>query len=368
MEEDPHRSILGEYDERAPLYAEFASTVHALLAACLERRRIKVHSVSFRVKKRNSLAGKLAGAGYRYAHIEDVTDIVGVRVVTYFADEVDDIARLIEEEFAVDWANSVDKRAILEHDRFGYLSLHHVVGLLPATLGRPGNKRFSGMKAEIQTRSLLQHAWAAIEHDLGYKSALAVPREQRRKFSRLAGLLELADQEFMEIRAALTEYERTVSTRIHNSPQMVSVDKASLTAFMSGDEDLHRLDGLIAAAAGGTVTEQSDFFVEQQVNRLQAIGFHSIGDVKRALAELAPEVEAFARKWLEGKTRKHFVSGIGLVYLGYVFLAKKGDTDLLMRYLANFRPGPISLNDGRAQQATQILSVYATIRQGASHQ
>jgi putative GTP pyrophosphokinase len=363
MEED--RNILGEYDERAPLYAEFASAVHALLAACLDRRRIKVHSVSSRLKKRTSLAGKLAGAGYRYARIDDVTDIAGVRVVTYFADEVDNIARLIEEEFAVDWANSVDKRAMLEHDRFGYLSLHHVVGFLPATLGNAGYEKFSGMKAEIQTRSLLQHAWAAIEHDLGYKSALAVPREQRRKFSRFAGLLELADQEFMEIRRALTEYERTVSTRIHHSPQMVSIDKASLSAFLSDDEELRRLDAFIATAAGGAVTEHSDFFVEQQVNRLQALGFHSIGDVKKSLSELSPEVEAFARKWFEGKKRKYFVPGIGLVYLGYVYLAKKGDKDLLLRYLANFRPGPIPLNDGRAQQATQILSVYGQLRNGA---
>ncbi len=365
MEEDPHRVILGEYDERAPLYAEFASTVHALVAACLNKRKIKVHSVSFRVKKRDSLAGKLTGGGYRYAHIEDVTDVAGVRVVTYFADEVDNIARLIEDEFTVDWGNSVDKRAMLEHDRFGYLSLHHVVGLLPATLGNPGYDKFSGMKAEIQTRSLLQHAWAAIEHDLGYKSALAVPREQRRKFSRLAGLLELADQEFMEIRTALTEYERTVSTKIHNSPQMVSIDKASLTAFLSGDEDLRILDERIATAAGGTVSEQSDFFIEQQVTRLQALGFHSIGDVKTALSEHSRDVEAFARKWLDGKKRKHFVSGIGLVYLAYVHLAKKGDQELLMRYLANFRPGQISLNDGRAQQAMQILSVYANIGNGA---
>ena len=58
------------------------------------------------------------------------------------------------------------------------------------------NKAFEGLKCEIQIRSVLQHAWAEIEHDLGYKSELTIPKEVRRSFSRLAGLLELGDKEF----------------------------------------------------------------------------------------------------------------------------------------------------------------------------
>ena len=53
-------------------------------------------------------------------------DLLGIRIITYFRDGVDAVAKLIEREFSVDRDNSVDKRAVLEADRFGYLSLHYV--------------------------------------------------------------------------------------------------------------------------------------------------------------------------------------------------------------------------------------------------
>jgi hypothetical protein len=59
---------------------------------------------------------------------------------------------------------------------------------------------------EIQARTVLEHAWAEIEHDLGYRSRDAVPDAVRRRLNRLAGLLELADQEFVAIRRELTDY------------------------------------------------------------------------------------------------------------------------------------------------------------------
>ena len=53
--------------------------------------------------------------------------------------------------------------------------------------------------AEVQVRTILQHAWAEIEHDIQYKSTIAIPNTIRRRFMALAGLLEIADREFQAI-------------------------------------------------------------------------------------------------------------------------------------------------------------------------
>lgn len=61
---------------------------------------------------------------------------------------------------------------------------------------------FKDKKFEVQVRSILQHAWAEIEHDLGYKND-NVPKNVLRDFSRISSLLEMADMEFIRVRENL---------------------------------------------------------------------------------------------------------------------------------------------------------------------
>jgi len=172
--------ILAQYDGNRKLYLEFCQTLERLLGQLVRDADIKVHSITHRLKARDSLKRKLSPRESRYEALQSVTDIMGVRITTYFSDEVDKIASVIEREFVVDPENSINKRAMLDPDRFGYLSLHYVVSLNPTRLGLREYSRFSGCKAEIQIRSILQHAWAEIEHDLGYKTIHAIPSEIRR--------------------------------------------------------------------------------------------------------------------------------------------------------------------------------------------
>jgi ppGpp synthetase/RelA/SpoT-type nucleotidyltranferase len=91
-----------------------------------------------------------------YKKLGDLTDIAGVRVITYFSSDVDRVADIIRGEFTVDTEHSIDKGALLDPDRFGYLSLHHVVTLSKSCGKLPKYKRLVSLKAEIRIRSIRQ--------------------------------------------------------------------------------------------------------------------------------------------------------------------------------------------------------------------
>ena len=115
---------------------------------------VQALSVISRLKERDSLHDNLRRPNRDYSELEDVTDIAGVRITTYFADDVDKIAKRIASEFDVDWPNSTNKRKVLDPDCFGYLSWHHVVSLGSNRASLPEYSQFGGLKAEIQTRSI----------------------------------------------------------------------------------------------------------------------------------------------------------------------------------------------------------------------
>ena len=224
MKSVPEDGFLREYQSRKHSYRDFADILASLLTTILTEHRIRLHSVTHRAKDDASLATKLRRPDRTYACLADVTDLAGVRVITYFHDDVDHVAKSVEREFRIDQANSVDKRSLMYPDRFGYISLHYVVELSPERAKMSEYRRFAGMKAEVQIRSLLQHVWAETQHDLGYKSRRSVPRVIRRRFARLAGMLEIADDE-------LSKYEKEVPERIEDEPSSVQLDKASLGAY-----------------------------------------------------------------------------------------------------------------------------------------
>ena len=61
-------------------------------------------------------------------------------------------------------------------------------------------EKFSNLNAEIQIRTVLQHSWASISHELEYKKITKSRSILQRKLFRLASLIELADEEFKSTR------------------------------------------------------------------------------------------------------------------------------------------------------------------------
>lgn len=195
----------GEYLRRQAFHRDLAEAVSHILEECLQARDIKVQTVQHRVKSADSFKEKAATPSEanpnepRYPDpLNQITDLAGVRVITYFSTMLKNIDRMLSEEFDV--AERSDKsEALYVEEKFGYQSVHYLVRVRADRARFAEYSKYAGAIVEIQVRTVLQHAWAEIEHDIQYKSASAIPVEIRRRFMALAGMLEIADREFQAI-------------------------------------------------------------------------------------------------------------------------------------------------------------------------
>lgn len=361
MKQSSQTPLLVEYDSLEPLYRDFASTLCVLLERILKQELIQVHGLTHRPKDKAELGRKLAGPSKDYLNLSDVTDLAGVRVTTYFANDVDRVAQIVEREFDIDSPNFVDKRRSLDPDRFGYLSLHYVVTLPDRRRKLTEYGRFGAMKAEIQIRSILQHAWAEIEHDLGYKSKASVPREIQRRFARVAGLLELADAEFDAIRQQLSEYSASIPTAIEESPERVTLDKVSLSSYLRSSVEARNLDKAIATLAGAKISKRSDEAMDRILQEIDWFGIKTIAELDGLVRSNSKIAIDFARQWISTSKIATLNRGIGLYYVLYVVIGSADDTGRVRAYLD-------AVNIGRPADRDALVKRIITAYKSAKKQ
>ena len=123
------RLILEDYRKQRDDFVKLGDVAHQILADIAKELGLTVLAVEHRVKEERSLAGKLERKGDGYNTLEDITDILGCRVICFLSDEIDKIGKKVEERFVIDWENSSDKRMLLKENAFGYLSLHYICSL-----------------------------------------------------------------------------------------------------------------------------------------------------------------------------------------------------------------------------------------------
>ena len=337
MEEDVIALIMGEYDQQRDVYFSLTEKACSLITELLEDKKIRFHSIGSRLKHKDSLQKKLGIVEKRYLSLKEITDIAGIRIITYFEDDVNAVAKIIEGEFDIDKENSIDKRASLDADRFGYLSLHYICGFSSSRLQLTEYRRFENCNFEVQIRSILQHAWAEIEHDLGYKSKVSIPKQLRRRFSRLAGLLEIADSEFVQLRDGLADYEKRISKEINETPGLVSIDLVSLRSFVSQNAEVQKWDKLIADISERKLVE-SDPVLAVILKILFSVGIQTIEDINVKLKEYSKELPRFTKLYINGLQKSGWIfgenigAGVSLTYVCHLIMASTHSKSDVLRY------------------------------------
>jgi predicted RNase H-like nuclease/ppGpp synthetase/RelA/SpoT-type nucleotidyltranferase len=205
---DPVRGAVEAYAARQPELRAATDRFVALVTTLLDDAGINYLSVTGRAKTVASFAAKAArtldGEPLYAEPLEDITDQIGVRVITYLHSDVTAVADLLGDPVGSGLRVLDDRdmgQETASQGRFGYASRHLLVALVEPSVDVPSTER----RAQVQVRTVLQHAWAEFEHAIRYKGRIpaADAPDLDRRFTLAAGLLELADREFALIRDRL---------------------------------------------------------------------------------------------------------------------------------------------------------------------
>jgi predicted RNase H-like nuclease/ppGpp synthetase/RelA/SpoT-type nucleotidyltranferase len=242
---DPVRRAVQTYAALQPELQDATAGFVRLVTTLLDDAGINYLSITGRTKSIASFAGKadrtVDGRAVYTDPLAQITDQIGVRVITYLHRDVGAVADLLADQLRVLDDRDMGQETASE-GRFGYASRHLLIAL-PTAVEAPEPMR--GRSAQVQIRTVLQHAWAEFEHDIRYKGT--VPEEHApdldRRFTLAAGLLELADREFTTIRDRLQESMTDQRPAVDaTDPRISPQDLATFLAGQYADAGWSRTD------------------------------------------------------------------------------------------------------------------------------
>lgn len=293
---DTHRTTAIElYRRLRPTYSDLAQTVGNLLEKSLAAININVHSIEKRAKDLDSFGRKAATAldedpaKPKYVEpLTQITDLAGCRVITFFLKNVEEVDKVIESQFHVE--EKLNRSAFLRGEqRLGYESMHYIVRLNDDRLQWPEYAPFKGLRAEIQVRTILQHAWAEIEHDIQYKSVDVLPSSIRRRFLALAGMIEVGDREFQAIADAHEDLRIRARQSIDEGRlEGVEITPDSLRAYLD--------------RKFGQDLRMRDWSYAWDTKLLKNLGFSNLAQLDECLAGYNPDrISRVIHTWRQGQ-------------------------------------------------------------------
>jgi len=222
----------GEYERQLD---QIVADVRRVLDALPVRYQLKSRVKSFEEydRKRRSLGGAPIG------------DMLGIRVVCPFLEDVGVVEQGLAARLSIAEVDHKGERHSFRE--FGYESTHLVLDLARQTIPHPLPD--VAPVCEIQIRTILQDAWAEVEHELIYKSDWSIPTDPiRRKLAALNANLSLSDLIFQELRDLQREVQRKRERRrtlqAARSQIVPSVESRALGERLDADhlDEVQRLD------------------------------------------------------------------------------------------------------------------------------
>ena len=288
--------ITHEFQEKGRLFEQLRGEGLFILEQALKKTDIKLHSMSSRIKELRSLLGKVKRKKYKNP-LNEIHDIVGLRVVCLFLSDIERIAAVIRDSFTV--LSEDNKIEGSDVSSFGYMSVHFIVTMKPEYAG-PRYDHISKLPFEIQVRTIAMDAWANVSHYLDYKSDKDVPSDLRRDFYALSGLFYVADRHFemfykssKQSQDSMTEFFEAATPQAM-AQQEINLDsiKAYLKVKFPDREHASSKD------------------ISMLVDELLEVGYRTIGDVEEIIRTAQDAFVIFEKENGPGRKKKFTDTGV----------------------------------------------------------
>ncbi|MBQ4201436.1 MAG: hypothetical protein II648_03970, partial [Bacteroidales bacterium] len=210
----------------------------------------------------------------------------------------------------------------------------------------PAFPEINKIRFEVQMRTVLQHAWANMNHDTGYKSGVEIPKVYLRNLSRLAGMLELVDDEFSRIRRELADYRRRVQNLVASGNlDEVQLDGDSFRSYLT----IKPFDALMRRIASLNQAEIHEVDLSCFLPLFLGMGFKTLGQLDtmvRDYSEAAYQIACFQL----GLTDIDIVSSsLAPQNLCTAYIVKVGGGWAGLKYMLDIINGPIEGNEEMAR-------------------
>ncbi|MGM4918293.1 GTP pyrophosphokinase [Tardiphaga sp. 813_E8_N1_3] len=279
-------AVVEKYQSARPVYEGYALKLKMLLHDILESKNIKYQVIEARAKDVQSFQEKISRPGKSYSQpLKEITDLCGCRVIVYYQDDVAHVAEAIKAEFRIAEENLSRQPQLLEIDRFGYLSAHYIVSIGGTRNGLTEWKPYAEMVAEIQIRTVIQHAWSAVSHALQYKQEASIPSKLQRRLHRIAGLFELADEEFVGLRNERELLRLQARRDVERGDDTVPITAASLAEFLATWKGAREFVN-VAERVGFEIKAdelEEDGYMPEIYDTAMLAGIGNLGELKNAL-------------------------------------------------------------------------------------
>ena len=291
------QELKAKYDALCPKYINLKNEVIYILEQKIQTKNIPYDAIYGRVKTFDSFIKKIQKKEI-LDPFSEIHDICGTRVICFFLSQKKEIEIVLEDNFEI--IEKDEKEQNIPMESFDYLSINYTACLTSKCSGA----RYEGLhntKFEIQLRTITEHAWCAVSHNLSYKHPNAIPTSLKKNLYALNALFYLAGRNFEELYQASQNMKEEEDRKDLKQIGKEEINFDTLAAYLkkklpdreiAPPQHTSLLSEELYRAGYRTIDELDDKLVgtipavekiEGQIYGVGMKGFHNVGVVRNAL-------------------------------------------------------------------------------------